>query len=218
MKAIVKKLLKIVLVLVVSIIVIYFVLTVSAFYGWCSENQIFVDREELLLQLDPNKIQQIGDDVGQFVQLMEDDLQRIQNGTYEEGANSLAQYYDPLGFSVWNHMQMEMNEVIHKYFTISILSGIAITIAYTVITTKKMKGTLKIAIGYLGVMLLIPPIYMYSWTDRFWDIFTTYKNMPKYFYIGYTVIFVLMYVLNYKVGVKMAQELNEAIKKEVNDE
>ncbi len=214
MKAVIKKLLKILLVLVVSIVSIYLVLTIPAFYGWCDENQIFVNSDELLLQLNRDKIQELGDSVGQFAQLMEDDLQRVQNGSYEEEAHSLAEYYDPLGFSVWSYMQREINEVVRQYFTLSIFSGIAVTIAYAVITIKKMNPIFKIAIGYFGVMLMVPPIYMYSWTYRFWDVFTTYGDMPKYFYIGYTVIFVVMYLVNYKVGVKMTQELNEVMKKE----
>lgn len=214
MKVVGKKLLKILLVLVVSTVVIYLVLTIPAFYSWCDENQMFVNSDELLLQLNPDKIQQLGDSVGQFAQLMEDDLQRVQNGTYEEGTHSLAEYYDPLGFSVWSHIQREMNEVVHQYVTLSILSGIAVAIAYTIITIKKMNPIFKIAIGYFGVMLIVPPIYMYSWTYRFWDVLTMYSNMPKYFYIGYTLIFVLMYLVNYKVGVKMTQKLNESMKKE----
>ncbi len=214
MKVVGKKLLKILLVLVVSTVVIYLVLTIPAFYSWCDENQMFVNSDELLLQLNRDKIQQLGDSVGQFAQLMEDDLQRVQNGTYEEGTHSLAEYYDPLGFSVWSYIQREMNEVVHQYVTLSILSGIAVAIAYTIITIKKMNPIFKIAIGYFGVMLIVPPIYMYSWTYRFWDVLTMYGNMPKYFYIGYTLIFVLMYLVNYKVGVKMTQKLNESMKKE----
>ena len=214
MKVVGKKLLKILLVLVVSTVVIYLVLTIPAFYSWCDENQMFVNSDELLLQLNPDKIQQLGDSVGQFAQLMEDDLQRVQNGTYEEGTHSLAEYYDPLGFSVWSHIQREMNELVHQYVTLSILSGIAVAIAYTIITIKKMNPIFKIAIGYFGVMLIVPPIYMYSWTYRFWDVLTMYGNMPKYFYIGYTLIFVVMYLINYKVGVKMTQKLNESMKKE----
>lgn len=214
MKVVGKKLLKILLVLLVSSIVIYLVLTISAFYSWCDENQMFVNSDELLLQLNRDKIQELGDSVGQFAQLMEDDLQRVQNGSYEEGTHSLAEYYDPLGFSVWSHIQRDMNEVVHQYVTLSILSGMAVAIAYTIITIKKMNPIFKIAMGYFGVMLIVPPIYMYSWTYRFWDVLTMYGNMPKYFYIGYTLIFVLMYLVNYKVGVKMTQKLNESMKKE----
>lgn len=212
MKEMVKKLLKVLLVMVTSMVVVYLMLTIPAFYSWCDENQLLVDSDEILSQVDPSKIQELGNRIGLFEQLMKEDLQNIQNGIYEEGQHSLAEYYDPLGCSVWSYMRLEIQGIINNYFMISILSGVAITIAYVVITSKKMNSILKFAIGYFGVMLMVPPIYMYSWTYRFWDIFTTYGHMPKYFYIGYTVIFVLMYVVNYRVGTKMAKELNNAIK------
>ena len=93
---------------------------------------------------------------------------------------------------------------------ISIISGVAI--AYLVITCRRISTILKFIIGYFGIMIVVPPIYMYTWTYRFWDIGSTYSNMPKYFYIGYTAIFVIMYIVNYKIGVKMTEELNQNIK------
>lgn len=204
--------LKTLLILVASIIIIYLVLTITAFYSWCKENQInmFLNSDELLLHLDSGKIQELGEGIGNFAQLMEEELQ---HGEYEEGYHSLAEYYDPLGYSVWIYMQMGISEVLNQYFTISILAGIAVAIAYIVITSKKMNNILKIAIGYVGVMLIVPPIYMYSWTYRFWGILETYRNsgVPKYFYIGYTAIFVLMYFINYKIGVKMTKDLNQTM-------
>ena len=55
---------------------------------------------------------------------------------------------------------------------------------------------------------------MYTWTYRFWGIVETYKSMPKYFYIGYTAIFVLMYMINYRMGIRMTKQLNETLKKD----
>lgn len=213
MKPMIKKLLKVLLILVISMVVIYLVLTIAGFYSWCNENQLLVDSDEILSQVDSSKIQELGNRIGLFEQVLKDELQTIQNGVYEEGQHSLAEYYNPLGFSVWSYMRLEIQAIINHYFIISILSGVAITIAYVVITSKRLNAILKFAIGYFGVMIMVPPIYMYSWTYRFWDIFTTYSRMPKYFYIGYTVIFVLMYVVNYRVGTKMAEKLNQAIHK-----
>lgn len=209
MKSIAKKILKTLLVFIISTIIIYLVLTITAFYNWCTENQMFVNSDKLLLQLDSGKIQELGDEIGNYAKLLEDSLDQ---SYYKENSDyhSLAEYYDPLGFSVWAHLHMEIEKILNKD-AISIFSGVAIAIAYAVITSKKMNHILKFAIGYFGVMLIIPPIYMYSWTYRFWSIFETYRSMPKYFYIGYTAIFVLMYVINYKVGVKMTKELNQTI-------
>lgn len=210
MRSIVKKILKTILIFISSTIIIYLLFTVSAFYNWCIENQMFINSDTLLLELKSDKIQELGDNIGNYAKLLEDSLDE---SYYEENSDyhSLAEYYNPLGFSVWAYLHAGIEEIWSKY-TISILSGAAIAIAYTVITSKKMNHIFKFAVGYFGVMIIIPPIYMYSWTYRFLGVLETYKNMPKYFYIGYTAIFVLMYVINYKVGVKIAKELNQTIK------
>lgn len=209
MKSIVKKILKTLLVFIVSTIIIYLVLTVTAFYNWGKENQMFINMDRLLVELDSEKIKELGDEISNYAKLLEDSLDK---SYYEESSNyhSLAEYYDPLGISVWAHIHMEIENILNKH-VISILSGVAIAIAYAVITTKKINHILKFAIGYFGPMLIIPPIYMYSWTYRLWGIFETYRSMPKYFYIGYTTIFVLMYLINYKVGIRMARKLNQTI-------
>lgn len=210
MKSIAKKIFKTILVFIISTIILYLGFTLTNFYAWCNENQLFVNSDTLLSELDRNKIQELGDSIGKYAQILEDSLDK---SYYEENSDyhSLAEYYNPLGFSIWSHLQLVVKELLNKYFMISILSGVAIAIAYAVITSKKMNNILKVIIGYLGVMLIVPPIYMYSWTYRFWDIPVTYRNTPMYFYIGYTAIFILMYVINYQIGVKMAKELNETI-------
>lgn len=209
MKSIVKKILKTLFVFIISTIIIYLVLTITAFYHWGKENQMFINMDRLLVELDSEKIQELGDRVGNYEKVLEDSLDK---SYYEENSDyhSLAEYYDPLGISVWTYMHMEMENILNKG-VISVLSGISITIAYVLITSKKINSILKIAIGYFGPMLIIPPIYMYSWTYRFWDIFQIYRSMPKYFYIGYTVVFILMYIINYRIGVRMTRELNQTI-------
>lgn len=209
MKSIIKKILKTLFVFIISTIIIYLVLTITAFYHWGKENQMFINMDRLLVELDSEKIQELGDGIGNYEKVLEDSLDK---SYYEENSDyhSLAEYYDPLGFSVWTYIHMEMEDILNKG-VISVLSGISITIAYVIITSKKMNSILKIAIGYFGPMLIIPPIYMYSWTYRFWDIFQTYRNMPKYFYIGYTVVFILMYIINFRIGVRMTRELNQTI-------
>lgn len=214
MKSIVKKILKTLLVFIISTIIIYLVLTITDFYHWGKENQMFINMDRLLEELDSAKIQELGDGIGDYAKLLEDSLD---TSYYEENSDyhSLAEYYDPLGFSVWVHIHREIEEILNKDM-ISIVSGLAIAIAYAVITSKKINHILKFAIGYFVPILMVPPIYMYSWTYRFWDIGHTYQSMPKYFYIGYTAIFILMYIINYKIGVKMAKELNQTIENSRN--
>jgi hypothetical protein len=202
-----KKFLKAICLLIASSLIIYLVFTISAFIGWCNENQIsIVDHSDDMLEyLDPDKIQGIGNLVGTMEQVMKDSLQ-------DNSYHSLAEDYDPLGFSVWSYMNMGIQDVLTKYLTISILLGFSIAIAYVVITSKKLNAILKIAIGYLGVMLLIPYVYMYSYTYRFWSISETFHATPKYFFLLYTVIFLVMYLINYLIGKNMAKNLNQTIK------
>lgn len=202
-----KKFLKAFCLFIASSLIIYLVFTISSFIGWCNENQIsIVDHSDDMLEyLDPDKIQGIGNFVGTMEQLMKDSLQ-------DNSYHSLAEDYDPLGFSVWSYMNMGIQDVLTKYLTISILLGFSIAIAYVVITSKKLNAILKITIGYLGVMLLIPYVYMYSYTYRFWSISETFHATPKYFFLLYTVIFLVMYLINYLIGKNMAKNLNQTIK------
>lgn len=216
MKPVLKKILKIGSVFIISVIIIYLVFTSININNWCKENQINLfmrDYSKLNIKnIDSNKIQNIGDSVGTYAELIQKDLDESDyepDGEY----HSLAEYFNPLGFSVWVYMQTGISKVFTQYIKVSILSALAITLAYIIITSKKINNILKFLIGYFGIMLIIPPIYVYNFTHRFWDIFQTYSTTPKWFYIGYTAIFILMYIINYKIGVKMTRELNQAINK-----
>ena len=214
MKSILKKILKTLAVFIISTITIYLAFATKAFFNWCDENQLkpFVKElsSEQTLSLNKDEIQRIGDEVGLDKEVLEYSLKE----TYSEDTILIAEYYDPLGFAVWRHMQYGISNITTGYITISIISGVAISIAYAVISSKKLNNILKFIIGYVGVMVMFPPIYMYSYTYRFWDFATTYINVvPRYFYIGYTLIFVLIYSINYWVGKKMAKELNQTIDK-----
>lgn len=202
---IVKKVLKTLCLFIISSLLLYLIFTIFAFIGWCNENQINVANhsDDLLVYLDPNTIEGIGKTVGTFAQSIEDSS----NDPY-----SIANYYDPLGFSVWAYMNSGLQYILTKYFTISILLGFSIAFAYLVITSKKIHYVLKFAIGYLTVILIVPFIYMYSYTYRFWSISETFRSMPKYFFIIYTAVFILMYLANYFIGVKMTKDLNNTIK------
>ncbi len=204
---IVKKLLKTICLFIASSLIIYLIFTISSFIGWCHENQIsIVDHSnDLLAYLDPDKIQEIGHFVGLSEQVMKESLE---DNTYP----SLAEYYDPLGFSVWSYMNMGIRDALTNYLTLSILLGFSIAIAYLVITSKRLNSFIKIAVGYFGVMLLIPYVYMYSYTYRFWSISETFHGTPKYFYILYTLIFLAMYLVNYFIGKNMTKNLNQTIK------
>lgn len=204
MKENVKKFLKVLLVLIVSTLSIYLILTIAAFTNWCNDNQIFLNADEILLKLDSNKIQELGNFIGNFEDLMEQSL-------YEP--NSLAHHYNPLGYSVWVYMQSEINNVLARYINLSILSGISVAIAYLILTSKRLKNMVKFILGYFLPIIIVPQILYLSYFYRFFGIFDAYYITPniQYFYIIYTAIFILMYIVNYRLGLKMTKELNEFV-------
>lgn len=202
-----KKILKAICLFIASSLILYLVFTISSFIGWCHENQIsIVDHsDDMLTYLDPDKIQEIGHFVSLSEQLMKESLE-------DNSYPSLAEHYDPLGFSVWSYMNMGIRDILTNYLTLSILLGLSIAIAYLVITIKGLNSLIKITVGYFGVMVIIPYVYMYSYTYRFWSISETFHSTPKYFFILYTIIFLTMYLINYLIGKKMAKNLNQTIK------
>ena len=209
MKKITKKILKSLLVFVVASFAIYSLLTINNFMKWANENELkpYASEEEIL-KTDKEKIKKIGNSVKQLEDAMNDSLKEPR----EEGQHVLAEYFDSLGFSVWSYMNSGIQRIFStSSIILSILSGIGIVIAYITITSKKLNVALKIFIGYFGVILVVPHIYMYSYTYRLWDFITPYKVMPIYFYIGYTLIFVGMYITNYIVGINMTKKLNQVI-------
>ncbi len=210
-----KKIIKTLLVFICSTIVIYFLFTVPSFYKWCNENQLILYKngEEVskeILKLDSAKIKEIGDAVRINTESMEMSLELSANDG-DDDSHSLAEFYDPLGYSVWIYMQVGMYKVTISYIGLSILLGICITIEYIVITSKKLNNILKFVIGYLGVMFIIPPILQYNHFYR-WIGLPHGVNL-KPFYIVYTIVFAVAYITNYIVGVRMTKKLNDTIGK-----
>lgn len=204
MKQFVKKILKILLIFLISTITIYLTLTIGNFINWCHENQIplfkhYEARSAYILNLDAEKIQEMGIYVGAYQETLQQPLAEWS--------------YDPVGFSVWLYIDSIVQNLLEPYVTPAILLGLSISIAYAVITSKKMKNTLKFILGYWSILLFIPPIYKYSYTYRFWSITETYFTpISIKFYIIYTIIFLLLFAINYRISKKIAQELNETIK------
>lgn len=213
MKKFLKKFLKTLLVFIISTIVIYMTLTIILLNARCEEYgfNLFSKKYYDVRNIDSEKIKELGNGIGNYEKLLEESLDE---SYYQEDSNyhTIAEYFDPLGYSIWVFFQTEITSITHMYIYISILIGASISVAYIVITSKRMNNILKLVIGYLLPMIIVPPIYMYTWQYRFWDILTTYKGTPIYFYIGYTIIFILMYLINYVVGRRMTKELNQAIK------
>lgn len=215
MKSVVMKTVKTILIFIISTVTIYMVFTIGYFLSWANENQLKLFTNDLASEipfLDKDKIQEMGDYVGDYAELLEYSLE-VRN--FEEGDTYIiAEHYDPLGFSIWTYLRRAVVRIIDRYDTLSIFLGIATTTAYIIITSKNINNIFKFILGYIGPILIIPPIYTYICHFRLLNIFAMYsRGIPKIFYIVYTAIFVLIFIINYIVGRNMARELNRTIEK-----
>ena len=221
MKTIFKKLLKILLIFILCSLILYCTLTAITFYRLFDAIDIHLFSDTSRLP-DSDKVQRIGDTVEPYLNVLEEELAKSpylndgQEHTITDGhIHTLGEFYDPLSFAIWAHLQNAFDYIFTKYILISILSGAAIAIAYAVITSKKINTILKIVIGYVAIILLVPQILMFNITHNFYfagDISAVYFNSGlTYFYIGYTIFFILMYVINYIIGKKMTKKLNETM-------
>ena len=215
MKIFVKKVLKIILVFLISTIIAYLIFTSKSIYDCSKRNYVPLFKSEeainnyVYYELDSEYIQWLGEGVGMLADIMEE------TKTEDLSEENLALKYDSLGYATWANTYLRINDISVENINISILLGVAITIAYIVITNKKIKLVYKILIGYVGIMITFPPIYMYTWTYRFWSLKETYLDEYSIqFYIVYTILFVLIYIINYIIGLKIAKDLNASIKKQ----
>lgn len=212
------KFLKIFLVFLISTLITYNCFLAKNYFDICNEYQVGIIYEDNIVNLDNEKINGLGNSVRVFADLLEGE----KNKTTEKSSNvhsgnseeySFADSYDSLGFSVRTQIEHIMNRLFKSSITISVLIGTAITFAYTIITLKNLNPIIKIIIGYISVMIAFPPICMYSWTGRFWELKTMYwYSAPKCFYVVYTSIFLCIYIINYIISAKFTKQLNKFVK------
>lgn len=217
MKNIIKRILKMFLIGLVSTLIIYVVLTMKDFLKISEKYQLFpiyVVRED---GFDKEMIQELGDEISLFANMIEESAMYKDDGQNhfigDGHEHTIGDFYDPIGYSAWNLLQAGVYNLFTNYISISIALGIVVAISYGIISSKKINKVLKFVIGYVGVMLAFPPLYMYSWTGRFWDFKAMYFNGDsKFFYFAYTIIFILVCLINYIISKRMTKELNNAIK------
>lgn len=204
MKNIFKKIFQLVLILIISILLTYLLFTIKDFYLWYNNNMQFSllnSPEEQLSQLNKENINELGEIITNLSVTFNNSL----SGTeYEE--------YNSTGISAWYVFQIDINNILNANIDLALLFGVIITIAYIVITNRKITNMLKLIIGYLGIIIIVPPIYVYIHTGRFWNLATMYiYSMPEVFYIIYTILFVIIFIINYKANLKLVKELNKTI-------
>ena len=219
MKSLMKKLLKILLIFTISSLIIYIFLTVKDFLKISEKYQLFpiyVVRED---GFNKEMIQELGDEITLFANMIEESAvykNDGQNHFIGDGhEHTIGDFYDPIGYSAWSLLYANVYNLFSSYISISIALGIVIAIAYGIITSKNINKVLKFIIGYVGVIIVFPPLYMYSWTGRFWDFKAMYLNGDStFFYLAYTIIFILICLINYVISKKITKSLNKAIKED----
>lgn len=214
MKIILKKSIILLVIFIISTTFIYLIFTFQLFYEWGNKNFLFISRESID-NLNSERIEQIGYQVGTYTELLEESLKEVSE---YENVHSIAEYYNPLGFSVWSFMHNDVYLILKTPIQISIILGTTITIAYFLITNNKISNAFKIIIGYISMMLIAPQILFYLQNGRLFNILLAYYKTPRIecFYIIYTVMFILIYIINYKIGKNIAKELNATIGKRKN--
>lgn len=224
MKLILKKVIITLLIFIVSTVLIYMIATVNIFFYWCNQNQIVlfntnISDDYILNSIDKNKINELGEKIGNYAELLEDSKENENlegdNNFYlvQNGENfAISELFNPIGYSVWSYMQGKLSSIFSLYIEYSIFAGLAISIAYTIITCNKISNILKFAFGYFGVILIIPQLYFFSIAHSFGGL-DVYKIWSVKFYIVYTVIFIITFIINYIISSNIAKKLNKAFNK-----
>lgn len=214
MKKILVKLVKIVLVFLMSTLVVYSGLVYQNLQQIEEEYQLSAEPQNL----DAEKVKDLGDTVQDFADMLEEEADKSPykddglEHTIDDGHDhSIGEFYDSLGISTMSVLRSVILNLLDSYdLLFSECIGVAIAIAYAVITSKKLKTMLKILIGYCCLMIVFPPLYMYSWTYRFWKPTDMYCNSDSIrFYIIFTIVVAVMFVVNFVHEKSIADGLNK---------
>ena len=199
MKKYIKTFLKMLLIFISSTIIIYCFLSLVKFRSWCAENQILFSIEkgfsdEHVNNLLVYKIDYLATSIREF-------------------ETSFINYEgDSLGYSVWRFLQAGIGTAFSWYRDISILLGLSITISYFIITNHKINYFLKFILAYIGILFIIIFTYYNIHSKIFPGGIVQRNQSIFYFFIIYTSIFMIMYILNYLFTKKMTIHINKSIK------
>lgn len=225
MKKAIIKLIKTLFVCFLSIFIIYLFLTTKYAFEVFNELDIKLNifgNMTPLTDVNPETLDKLGNEIESFADLMSEEASKSiykndgQTHSLNDGhIHSIGEFFNPTGYSAWQLLNFLIINILSNCTNISIALGIVTALAYAIITSKSLNNILKLILGYIGIILIFPPIYIYAWTFRFWSIKEMYfNNDSKTFYITYTLIFILVYIINYLIGKFMTNKLNKAIKNE----
>lgn len=179
MKNIIKELLKIILVFALCFILIYFPLTIKYFFAWCHSAGVepFRSGYETIEELDVEAINEYGENLVGFAKAIEESENSYDWG---EGEHHALEYFDPISYALFSDLQRNIYHIVTNNIRIALFLSVAITVGYLIITKVKMSNVRKFVLGYFLVLIAFPPIYMYSWTNRFWSLREMYLGgTPK---------------------------------------
>lgn len=208
-----KGLLKTILVFIICMIIIYLSFTIKEFFSWCHTIGVepFAGWGEYGERMNIQAMNTYGEEISGTIEKMEETAEFYYKEHPEE--TSTLDFFSSIGYVVISDLQRNINHIVVTHIRISIFLSIAITIGYTIITRKNISNVFKFVIGYILVLIVFPPIYMYSMTNRFWSLKEMYLyGTPKVFYIAYTIIFIVMFLINYIISKNLANKLNKTIK------
>lgn len=222
MKENILKIVKIVIIFFLSVVILYLILTLNRFLFWCNRNQIIlfntnIHSDYIIDNVDRDVIDSLGSNIEDYEKALEESKSNLEsfkgdgNFTFTKDGqiHSFAEFYDPLGFSVWSYLSSEFQSISTLYIDIAILWGVIITVFYVIITSPKINHNFKFTIGYFGIMIFIIQMYGYI-TGKYRNFIDSFKHMPLFF-IFYTIIFLAIFFINRKKYKKIVKGLNKSI-------
>lgn len=225
MKKRVIKIIKTLILLIISILIIYLILTLNRFLFWCNRNQIIlfnnnISPEYIIDNVDINSINSLGTNIEDFANTLDESKLNVEafkgdgNFTFTKDGKtySFAEYYNSIGFSVWTYLSSEFQAISLLYVDVAILWGIVLTIFYIIVSNQKLNYNIKFVIGYFVIMIFIVQMYGYL-RGIFYGFIDSIKYMPV-FYIIYTIIFAIIYCINRKKYKEIINGLNNTILKD----
>lgn len=177
-----------VIIFIVSTFIIYALLSFFKLQNYCDKYQIelFITHEIDTNNLDEFKLKAQGEYIERFKDLINTDPNLSK--------------YDFTGYTFWLQMQAFIGDIFNYYMYISFLLGLSISIGYIVVNISKLKVFLKILIGYILPVIILPIIYILIFKLTYNPFMTNIdrnKNILL-FIISYTVIFIILFVIHKK--------------------
>jgi hypothetical protein len=190
-----KTILKNLLIFIIVTLIIFFTFTTKKFIDLCNEYQIQIFCTNGSGSIDPEKkenlypfkLRSLGAAIINMSELSETDS---------------TDQYDTNGYALWAEMQIAVYEIT-QYWLLSIFLGIAITFGYNIALSKKMNKVLKIIVGYILPIIVMPTLYYLIRNSR--EIFVE-QNKLIYFGIIYTVVFIAINITNYVINKNSIKE------------